>query len=400
MSDLGVAENLVKKFYANGLHPQMIESQPLLEKIIRDKTDIGQDYTYTVMPEGPQGIGNRNLREALPDPGQLALDRGLWTPQSMYVRVQVDGKDVRRTRNDKRALAKIVQATLDQALRRASKDMNFQLYRTGTGLRALTEGAVVASAGNVTITAETAADLRGVYPGSKLDFYEPNGGPILTANVKVISVAPRAGTFVVESLDVDLPDATEIYRNGNKGREFLGLNGIINNTSGPATVCGILTSNSWWQAYVSSNGGTLRDLSLPLMEEIKQNVMIQNNQEPDYWFMDYTQYQKIQNALTRLVNYQSDGKALKMNGGGSVEMYGKGQIVTDSDMLPGVVFATQMKEDIRLGDDYGIQWMDMDGAVWKYVQGYDLWEAVAVYDGNCYTHQRNLHGKGMDLTLS
>lgn len=391
------ASQIVKKFYADGLHPQYIDEHPLLSKIPRDKTDIGEDYTFTVSPEGAQGIGNRAEGGAMPTPGRVQLTRGLWTPKSIYGRVQITGKAVRRTRNDKRAIANLVRVQTDTTLKRLAKDMNFQLYRTGSGLRSILNGALTASSSAVTVTVADAATLYGIYQGMTIDFYGAGGTTPLETDVLVTSVNRNAGTFVIESLSVNIPDASEVYRNGNYNEEFLGLNGYINNTSGPATVLGIASSNAYWQGNVLANGGTARPLTLELMEQARQAAMIQNNMEPDYYFMDFTQYRKLQALLTRVVEYKSEGALVKTNGGHIVPAYGAGEVVRDSDMLPQVIFATQMKEDIRLGDDFPLQWQDMDNTLWKYVQGFDLWEAVCVYDGNLYGHRRNLHSKLMDL---
>lgn len=122
--------------------------------------------------------------------------------------------------------------------------------------------------------------LQFVVPGDTIDIWD--GTTKITR--KVTGVDPDAGTITVDSAVttsgtsyVAFPGA--LYNNSGTltSRAFYGLDGVIDddNPSFRSDFEGIdSSSNTWWRAVVNDNGGTLRALSLELIDQTIDSVMM------------------------------------------------------------------------------------------------------------------------------
>lgn len=396
-----VATKLTKKIFdGNEVMPQMIVATPYLDARKRKSIALGTDVTQAIQAEFAQGFGVRGDREALPEAGAPVYDNPTWDTVMEYGRIQITGKSWRRTEGDVRAFAPALGMEIKGAVKGFFRDMEYQLLADGTGKRITTSGTLSQGA-SVTVTPASGQNVRGIFQGMKVDIYDSN--TVYVETDKVTSVDRVNNTFVLDAVQaVSIATGAFIIRQGNYNREVNGLSTLVNNSSGPATVLGIASSNAYWQSTVLSNGGVARALVPELLDQGYLSSSQQNGTDPDEAWMDYVQYRKLLELHTRPEIFANGtGKSMNLNLGNKVPAWNKAEVKISTMVMPGAVYFLQ-GEDIMIRDNSKFTWItEPDGKnIWHYVPGYDQYEAVFIWDLQQTVGRRNLHCAITDLALS
>jgi hypothetical protein len=395
--DTSVLNKLTKHVYDTGITDQMIASAPYVKKRRKKPLDLGSDANFSIETGWGEGIGARGDREPLPVPQAPTYLLPTFDAVDEYVVLRITGKEDVRTKNGTRATAEYLKDLLAGSSKNFWRDLEFQAFNDGSGLRAsVTTNAVQGAA--VTITCANNIPLRGVRQNMTIEFWNDATQQLLGEQV-VTSVNRLSGTFVCD-LAQDIPAGSNVYVKGNRQREIYGLQYLITDATGPATVLGIATSIYEWNSTLYANGGNTRDLTIQLLDAAYFSSMEQNDQAPSEYWMAYSQMKAWTALVNRNFQVNGSGPGVRVDAHNEIVGFGEAKVNVTSQCAPGQVFVMQ-------GDDVEIRELMPFGPVteedaeniWHKIQGYHEFEATFWWSGNQIVKRRNLHSQITDLTI-
>lgn len=400
-----LADSILKDFYWGSVFPQMITDTPMLDAIKTSDKGImvdsvgGRQVVIPVRRGGGQGLGARSRGQALPNARRQLLNAMKFPMKKVISRVQIEGEAWRATEGaGKKAFVSMIVEEIDDALQSFSKDLNQQLYNDGTGKRTTVSTGLAANPAGGDITVVSA---QWISEDMEIDVYSAGAANPSMQNIVVTAVDRSTGIVSLDQIPVDISATDEIYRAGNKGNELMGLEGIVQDASGLATLQNITISTSpWFRATVLDNAGSTRPLTLDLMENIFNAAMSQDNVAPDLLVCDYTQKKAYKNLLTNDVRFvRAAGKPTQMDGGAEALSYNNVPFIYDVDCQSGRVYALKKAKYLRMFQQTGYQWISSPDKknVWDRVTDRDSYEAVAVFEGELACLRRNVFSRVEDL---
>jgi hypothetical protein len=205
-------------------------------------------------------------------------------------------------------------------------------------------------------------------------------------------------------------DGDYLVLNDTLGLQLMGIRGVIDTANPPLLVAGLqgistTAGNAYWKAQVFANSGTLRALSLPLMQRPLSKIARNSDfDESDVQFlMSNTgvrdKYIDLVLADKRSVN------TMTLDGGQeSVEFNGK-PIIIDPQCRENVLYYINPKTMNVLTSSDGIVWADFeDGQMFQKKPGsgtyYDAYQAFLVMYGELACSARNGNGLLADIAIS
>lgn len=411
------ADAILKDFYwGDKVHPQMITATPLLSLIKTTKDNIvgnvgGRQVVFPLRKQYLQGLGARGAGETLPKARKQQFAKAQFPIKKNIVRVEIEGEAWRATAGaGPKAFLNLIREEVSDALDSHAKDLNVQLYGDGTGARGAVTDTV--PAGSLPLTTGTATlqmtDVRGLFTDMLLDVYDAGG------TKKNVDGGGNAVEIVVDSVDRDLQQITVtvggtmavgvvandlFFREGARNNEMMGLNGIVGDATGLATLQGItVATNPFWEAYVNANGGTPRAVSTDLMERVFNKSMEQDNTPPDCILTDYTQKRKYEQLLVTDKRFVSSNGRPVLDGGYEKLAYNQVPMEFDTDCQAGRMYFLK-KKYLKMWQQFGYQWVSSPDKnnIWDRVTDYDKYEAVGIFEAEMGVTRRNVQALLEDL---
>lgn len=381
---------LLKEVYEKDVQDQMnsdVVGFKRIEKTSEGVTnEVGGRYvTFPLRIGRNHGIGARNEMEALPTPGQQATTAARINLKYLYGGIRFSGQTLKLADSNFQAFASALDEEMTGLKRDLAKDMNFQFYSDGSGVRA----SVTADGAN-TVTVNTVQYLE---VGMMIDVYDIT---LVTPKVQNRQITAINGLVVTYNGADGTAIATDVVlRTGNANREMTGLKSINRATGTLYNVDPTVVP--LWKSVVNANGGTPRALTEALMIRVVDDVRT-NGGDTTVGFCSLGVRRAYFNLLKtdrRYVNTQ------KFEGGftGLAFTTDKGDIpiVVDVDSpIQKINFINE--KSIKLYRESDWSWMDYDGSNFQRVVGFDAYEATMFQYCEMGTHRRNSHGLLDDIT--
>lgn len=408
MSDtLVTADAILKDWYwGDKVTPQMITATPLLTKVKATKEGIvndvgGRRVVSPLRVAYGQGLGARSAGDPLPTARNQQFASMNFGMKKMISRVEVLGEAWRSTEGaGPKAFIALLRGSINDALGSHAKELNGTLYRNGTGNRAtVTVGVVLAPnvAGNITV-----GNAQYLSQGMLVDFFTGAVVVVNGTNIVVNSVDLETGVVnVTSTLATTITVGDNVYRAGNKDKEIMGLDGIVGDLSGLATLQGItVATNPFWRAKELDNGGVPRALTITLMQQAFDASRAQTNESPDMIVGDYVQERKYADLLITQRQFRQENQPLKLDGGRAGLEFNGVVFMPDTDCQAGRIYFLNTKY-LKMFQQFGYQWVTSPDAkfMWSRVAGFDSYEAVAIYEAEMAVTRRNTQAKLVDLLL-
>lgn len=352
--------------------------------------DVGGRYvTFPLRTGRNHGIGARNENEALPTPGQQKTAAARVGLKYLYGGINITGQTMKLAEKNYQAFASALDEEMTGLKRDLAKDMNFQFYGAGTGVRAT----VTADAAN-TVTVD---NIQYLEVGMMIDVLDATLVTTRISNrqITAINTSTKVVTYNGADGSASIVATDVVLRTGNANRELTGLKTIIRDTGTLYNVDP--TVEPVWKAIVNANGGTPRALTEALMIKVVDDVRT-NGGNTTVGFCNLGVRRAYFNLLKterRYVNTQEFEGGFK----GLAFTTDKGEIpiVVDTDApFNRLQFVNEKAIKLYREDDWG--WMDEDGDIMQRVIGYDAYEARMFQYCEMGTHRRNSHGTLDDLT--
>lgn len=389
---LSTVDSITKEIYQGKIRNQLNEEAIGWKRIERTsegvESQVGGKYvTFPIRIKRNQGIGARNELEALPDAGQqswVSVRVGL---KYLYGGVRLSGQVIELADSNYQAFASSMDLEMTGLKNDLAKDMNRMFYGDGLG----TLATVTADAAN-TVTVDSTKRLE---VGQQIDVVTP-AGVVHASNRQITAINQTTKVVTYDGADASgATVATDILvRTGSYNREIHGLASLVTSTGAlfnvdPATV-------PQWAAVVDSNGGVNRALSEGAMITMTDRVRVNGGKTSLILAglgvrRAYFNLLSQQRRYTNTTEFAGGLTGLAFNNGREIP------VVDDPDAPDNTMYFLD-EDSLKIYRNHDWQWMSRDGGIWKWVTGYDAYEAVI----NTYTElgvsQRNANGVLKDLT--
>lgn len=385
---------MLKEIYEPDVQDQMNSKAKGLKRIEKTSegvsNDVGGRYVKFPLRVGRNhGIGARNEMEALPTPGQQKTVAATVGLKYLYGGIRFSGQVLSLADTNPQAFASTIDEEMEGLKRDLTKDMNFQFYNAGTGVRAT----VTADAAN-TVTVDNVQYLE---VDMMIDILAADIVTVQAANRKITAINTSTKVVTYDGADASATTGagSVLTRTGNANREMTGLAAIIKTT-------GILygvdpTTTPLWKAIDNNNAGTPRALTEALMTKVVDDVQA-NGGETTVGFYN----RGVRRAYFNLLKTERRHvNTTKFEGGFSGLAFttddGDIPLVSDDDAPFGKILFVNEKS-IKLYQEADWSWMDYDGSNFQRVVGFDAYEATMFKYCEMGTHRRNTHGVLADIT--
>lgn len=406
--------SVLKTFYLPKVREQLNQKSVLYQRLKKyQETVDGTNYTYA-LHTGRNTSAGRGMSDggAFPSPGNQAYTTCIVPEKAISGGIEITGRLIKSSKTDQGSFVRAVKSEVDGVQRDMVRAINRQLHSDGTDALAFWTGAD-------DTTGTTVDDGQGnafVHLGNgttTCDLIDASDNSSVLGNDIVVTLgAEAASNFAITwtGTVTGSADGDYLVLNDTLGLQLMGIRGVIAAANPPLLAAGlqgisVTNGNNYWKAQVFSNSGTLRDLSLPLMQRPLSKISRNSDfDESDVAFLMCNtgvrdKYIDLVLADKRSVN------TMTLDGGQeSVEFNGK-PIVIDPQCRENVLYYINPKTMNVLTSSDGIVWADFeDGQMFQKKPGtqtyYDAYQAFLVMYGELAVSARNGNGLLSDITIA
>jgi len=396
---LSTFDAALKIDYLPVIREQLNNTNILSAKIERNERDVsGKRWQITTHTTRNSGVG-AGTETGLPTAGKQAYANPYGNVKYNRGRISVSGPVIEASKNDKGAMARALESEIKGVTADLKKEVNYQFFNDGTAVRAIINGD---PGTEVTLTLDNPG-TRWLQEGMIIDIIDPATGDVTTSGTSLTlsTISSATAAKLSAAANADVADNDWIIRHGaralgggsltlNPSYEMMGLKGIIDDGTYVDTLHNISrTSYPYWNCSVNStdsNGGTLRDLTLDLIQASLTSVEI-NGGKTSLIISDHAlrdAYASLVVADKRFVN------TMKLDGGFSALEYNGMPWVADADCPANTIFFVDT-DHLQIMQMSDWSWMDRDGAVLSRVSGEDSYEAVLYWYADLTTDKPKAH---------
>lgn len=439
----------LKVFYLPEINQTLNNDTVLKKKLeINEKDVAGKTITLQHHYGRNSAVFSIDDGEVFADAGNQAFKTSVVPMKYHYGRVTFSGPTIAATRSERGAYARVVDEEIRGIVRDMSREVNRMLWGCGYGVLARWEsgtGTANVVQKKYTNNAGDNPDCFGSTFGGKYLKYNgscyptlpatSSGGAIVTTSVGAVNMAVTAvddSNADYDTLTHTDPSVTEAVgmfycrpKNtralaadstaGYGRKEMMGLRGIVTDTDldqiawldGTNTglsvndpLQGLATgSYSWWKSKVYTADGTRyntqQHISFEMMDRAFDYVETEAGKDygPDLIMTTHAILREVK-ELARVTRRDLNVKTF--DGGITGLDFNNVPMVADRDAIDGEMYFLTTK-DLQIYQMSGYNWMDRDGAILKYISGYDAYEAVLYRYAELGCKRRNPHAVIADL---
>lgn len=390
-------DEALKIDYLPVVREQLNNARILSSKIERNERDVsGKRWQMFTHVGRSSGIGS-GTETGLPTAGNQEFLNPYGNVKYTRGRIQVSGPTIEASKDDKGAIVRALESEIKGITEDMKKEVNYQFFNDGSAVRALVNGD---PGTEVTLTLDTPG-TRWLQEGMLVDFFDPAAGTTRTptSGSYIASISSATACKMNTAAVSGVADNDWVIRLGARAGattlltdsyEMMGLKGIIDDGTYVTTLENLSrTTYPHWNCSISStdsNGGTLRDVTLDLIQAqitaVEANGGKTNLIISDHALRDA--YAALVVADKRYVN------TMKLDGGFMALEYNGIPWVADADCPINTVFFidTDHLQIMQMSD---WSWMDRDGAVLSRVANSDAYEAVLYWYADLTTDKPKAH---------
>ena len=373
---------ILKDDYQGPVREQLNSATVFLKRVAKNTKDFHGRRVIIPLHKGRNiGVGAASENGALPAAGNQQYDKSVWDVRQLYGTIQLTGLAMESAKSNVGSFIKGLDSEMKGLAKDLKVDQNRQLWHDGSGL--LTNATAATSA---TITVDSTKFLAVgtlVQPAVLADGSSPG-----TAR-SVASIT--SSTVVVLSGSTAVPAAGGLFKTGSRDLsdtttakiryEVFGLEALVsasNAGNGLGTAAGedgligqiTRTGNAWWQANSLLNGGTVRPLTLDLMQNAFDLSEIEGDSVPGLILTNHAMKRRYAGLLVADKRYPAGGD-ITLDGGYSALEFNGTPLVADKDgtltntpsVLRRMYFLSMSSFEQQILKDWS--WLDADGSILK-----------------------------------
>ena len=371
-----VLDAVLKYDYLGPIQDQLNNDTILMNKVQKSSKEVvGKQVWMPLRFSRNAGVGARAENGTLPAAGYQQYKETTFPTKTVYGRVEISGKTIRATRNDRGAFIRAARSELEGMVTDLRDDINRQLFTGSTGQIALISSGATSAVQAVTST-------QYMFEGMVIDIDTD-------LNCVILSVDSETQITLTASITTVTNDI--IRRAGvTSGVELQGLGEIISNSG---TIQNLAPGTyPWWKANVIGADASPLQLSEIDMEKAVDQAE-ERGGKIDYVITSFAgrrEYFKLLQSQKRFADMQ----AVTLRGGFRAILFNDIPVVVDrhcqrTASVTRFYFIDSSKlGHYRMAD---FDWMQEDGAIWARIvgsSGREAYEATLVYDAEFATSAR------------
>lgn len=397
------ADKIIKVRYIGTIREQLNNATVLYNKIGKKIQSVsGKSFTVPLHIGRNTAAGSGRAEDgALPDAINQTHETTIVPVKQIYTSGKISGLNMAVTRDNAGAFADALEVVVEGMTKDTIKSLNRQLNSDGTDALAFWT-----TADNT--TPATVDDNKGngfthLEVGSTYycDLVDTDNSTLNGTNVPILAGAKTSTSQSVSWASGTIAssgDGDYLVLTGTLGKQLMGIKGIINNVDPPLGDLQGLDSTTypWWQAQVSSNSGTLRQMTIEGMQSVIDEIVTNSSyQDSDVQFLYGNlavrrAYGKLCSVDRRTVN------TMELDGGWKgLEFSGRPFIVDHQAERNAIRFINP--DTMQIFQVADLDFMDKDGSRMARVSGYDQYEMTLFMYANLACLSRNGNGLYADL---
>tara|TARA_R100000458_G_C8278091_1_gene253908 strand:- start:110 stop:1417 length:1308 start_codon:yes stop_codon:yes gene_type:complete len=406
---------VLKDFFEGTVRDHLNTKVTLLQHIEKSKRSfVGRKVVFPVNLRRTSGVGARGENGALPAADRQRYDDVNISAKYLYGRIELTGPVIEASRGDRGAFASALRSEVEGMRRDLRDDLNRQLFgqlpvkaSDGSALDLTGVLGVKSVAGTTTSDTQTLdsgngkAGTRYLKPGMKVSILAADGThrgstfveSVDSANSQVVLDA----TVAVQQDDVFVRGDSASSNSLNA--ELTGLANIVQAQTTGSFQAISTTDFPEWAASELANGGTVRPLSLELMQLAVDTADEVGGSEPGLIMGHHSARREYINLLTSDVRYAPE----QLRGGFQKLSYAGGTnpipIEFDKHCTYNALYFVNTA-DIKYYVQKDWAWANRDGSMMSRVSDKDAWEAFMCFYGELGCERRNTHVILKDLAIS
>lgn len=443
-SEVEAIGGLLKKYYeSDAAKEQFWADFKLIKRLKKNRRDIfGGTATVGLHVGRNPAVAAAANGAPTPAAGKQTYNQTTIPLRYVYGATQFTGPDIANSRTNKAAFASVMTGNMTGLLDDMQADINRQLFADGSGILAF------ATSTDGTTTVPIAPYLWGPAnkylqtTGTRIEMYDISDGSTSNATSSYVTTPTGDSTLDITSGSVGTSGAGDAIgkygalqlANGTAFTQYelMGLSGIIHDTdllgdasyaydttnsvtnftgpegqnydwTGPTSAANTNTlqnlsdANAWWKAKVMGNGGVPRSISYKLLDDMIGHLRTTKGSKLSAIFTTYQVVNKLI-ELMRVDRRYPD--KMTIDGGMEVNAYAGIPIITENDCPRGqMLFVDESELSMYIAEDFGFIEDGRGNNLFK-ITGYDGYEVTSKIYANLGAHNRNKHGKIIDLLES
>lgn len=397
-ADLTTVTTLLKEIYQGRLQNQLQNELVGMKRIEQSSDGVESNVggKYVVFPlkvSRNQGIGYRAENQALPLAGQQGYTRVQIGLKYGYGALKMSGQLMELATSNTQAFSNTMDLEITGLKDDVAKDQARIFYGDGVGTMA------TVSSATGPLQTLTVSNTQYLEVGQVIDINTSvstattiTGG--LGRTISAINTATGVVTLVTGTA-ITTSVGNIITRTANWGMEPNGLASIVSATGILQTVDPSLVPI--WKATVDANGGTPRALSEALM--ITQVDVVRTLGAKTSLLLttlgvrrSYFNLLQQQRQFTGTQEFSGGFKGLAFAAGG-----GNIPLIEDPDCPKNTMWGLD-ESSLKVYRDSDWHFLNRDGSIWKWVHGFDQYEAILAKYWEIATNRRNANFVIKDIT--
>lgn len=404
---IAAVQDILKEVWvSDNLESQLLEETVLLDWIeeVTEFTDSdGLQASVPLYTGRTGGLSARGVGKKLAPPDHQRVGKAKYNYKNLYLQIQVEGPVIAKMETNRQACIREIDLEVNKGIESFQFDFQRQLHRDGTGR--VTVAALPGNASSTTLTLGAAnyplVERGWVYEGQAIDVGTLANPVLDQTGVRITNVVDSvsAPTLTLDTATT-VTAASHVFLYGNRDAtdgsyEVSGLQTIVHDTDilgglNPATA-----GQGYWKAVRDTNGGTLRALSIPLLNTVQRKIR-QKGGKTDALLASLAVEQKYYELLQPQVRFMGDTDLSAGNVQGPA--YNKMEFRGDPHCLPNRVYFL-LKRALQMYSAGKIAWQNQTtgGDILAWRQDYDAFVARAAKYCNLGTNRRNTLGVAEDI---
>lgn len=395
---LATLEAVTKAIYSGKLRKQLNDDVKALKRIKRSGDNIvsevgGKYVTFPIHTRRNTGIGARNENEPLPRAGKQSAATARVGLKYQYGALELTGQSIRLADKDYQSFISAVEWETERIRVDLSLDLNRQVYGDGNGTLAKVTGAG-------TLTALVVNDTNLVELDELVDVINSTNGAIIAAGRTITDINEGTKTVTISGAAVAVTTTSVLTRAGNWGREWLGFEALVSETSVYENIDPAV--EPVWKGNVMANGGTARSISEGLLNQMSDKIKKRGGKST-VLFTTFEIRRAYANLLQQQRSYVNTNG--KFDGGYTSLAYSTpdGEIPFEIDRMAPAGNVWFINEDsLTVYQDADWDFMDYGGDKWRLKQAggedYDAYIARLFQYSNLGSDKRLTHGVVRDIS--
>lgn len=233
----------------------------LIEKGGEDEFEVveSDEFRVPIHSSRNEGIGSRSEKGTLPQPGSQGTVKAVYNPKYTWGTMTITEALAELAAKNEQKFLSDLQVEFEGMLSDVGEDRDRQFWGDGSGLL----GTCGTTTGVTTVTMGSAADMKFIRVGMRVDILVKSTGAVSTGCTDRKVTSKTTTTFVIDGDPITTDNTFGVYRQGNKvlttSYETNGIELVIDSTGAVGSLNPSTAGQEFWASGEFTGVGTLTE---------------------------------------------------------------------------------------------------------------------------------------------